>query len=261
MISRRLFLGAVAGLGAAGTAGLSDRADALEEAMSRELEQSVTRIPPPLCQYTRGPGPSPLGAGRLQQGHDPLLPRMPDRPTLMDFFRLRLPNPTHLLQSAKVARDDGQDDETVLACLLHDISVVGLIGSDHGYWAAQMLEPYVPERVSWSIRHHQALRFFPDPDFGYEYPEMYRTFFGDDFQPEPYIVEAERQARKHRWYATSKQICVNDYYAFDPDMKVEIEEFEDVVGRLFRQPEEGLGYDGSPVAHMWRTLIFPTNFL
>jgi hypothetical protein len=168
---------------------------------------------------------------------------------------------TGVLQSAKVARDRGMDDETILACLLHDISVIGLIGSDHGDWAAQMLEPYVPERVSWAIRYHQALRFFPDPAMGYEYPEAYLRFFGEDFKPQPYLVEAERYARGHKWYATSKHICINDFYAFDPDMVVAVEEFEDVIGRLFRQPEEGLGYDNSPVAHMWRTMIFPTNFL
>ena len=31
----------------------------------------------------------------------------------------------------------------------------------------------------------------------------------------------------------------------------------DAFGRHFRQPREGLGYDGSAVAHMWRTLQFP----
>jgi hypothetical protein len=44
-------------------------------------------------------------------------------------------------------------------------------------------------------------------------------------------------------------------------VKVEIDEFEDVIGRNFRQPAEGLGFDGSPVAHMWRTMIWPNNFL
>ena len=40
-----------------------------------------------------------------------------------------------------------------------------------------------------------------------------------------------------------------------------LEEFTDVIGRHFRQPEEGLGYDNSPVAHMWRAMIRPTKFL
>jgi hypothetical protein len=57
------------------------------------------------------------------------------------------------------------------------------------------------------------------------------------------------------------QICLNDLYAFDPEKSVEVGEFEDIIGRNFRQPKEGLGFDGSPVAHMWRTIISPNKFL
>ena len=39
----------------------------------------------------------------------------------------------------------------------------------------------------------------------------------------------------------------------------ELEEFEDIIGRHFRQPEEGLGYDGSPVAQMWRSIANPDS--
>ena len=75
------------------------------------------------------------------------------------------------------------------------------------------------------------------------------------------IQEAHRQARAHQWYMTSRLITVNDLYSFDPDAKVELEEFTDIVGRHFRQPKEGLGFDGSPSAHMWRTIIWPTRYL
>jgi hypothetical protein len=60
---------------------------------------------------------------------------------------------------------------------------------------------------------------------------------------------------------TSRLITVNDLYAFDPAVRVDLEEFTDVVGRNFKQPKEGLGFDGSPTAHMWRTIIWPTKFL
>jgi len=30
------------------------------------------------------------------------------------------------------------------------------------------MEPYVSEKVSWAIRHHQALRFYADSSVGYE---------------------------------------------------------------------------------------------
>jgi hypothetical protein len=42
---------------------------------------------------------------------------------------------------------------------------------------------------------------------------------------------------------------------------VAIEDFEDVIGRHFKQPEEGLGNDDSPAAHMWRTLRRPAKAL
>ena len=104
---------------------------------------------------------------------------------------------------------------------------------------------------------HQALRFFPDESAGYEYPEIYRTMFGEDYRPEPYIVADYERARKHRWYMSARMICVNDLYSFDPDVEVELEQFEDVVGRHFRQPPEGLGNDDTPASHMWRTLRRP----
>ena len=130
-------------------------------------------------------------------GEDPRLPPMPAAPTLLDFFRLRFaPSQAHLLQSANLARKNGLPEKMVLACLLHDIAVVGFIRADHGYWGAQLLEPYVDEEVSWAIRVHQALRFFPDESVGYEYPDLYRTMFGEDYQPEPYIVAEYERARK-----------------------------------------------------------------
>jgi hypothetical protein len=39
------------------------------------------------------------------------------------------------------------------------------------------------------------------------------------------------------------------------------EPFIDIVGRNFRQPEEGLGFDNSPASHMWRTIRRPTKYL
>jgi hypothetical protein len=60
---------------------------------------------------------------------------------------------------------------------------------------------------------------------------------------------------------TSREITINDLYAFDPDVTVDVEDFTDIIGRNFKQPKEGLGFDGSPTAHMWRTMIWPNNFL
>ena len=167
----------------------------------------------------------------------------------------------HLLQSARHAKIAGMPEKIVLACLLHDIGVLGFIRSDHGYWGAQMVEPYVDEEVTWAIRAHQALRFYPDEAAGYAYPDNYKAYFGEDYKPEPYIEEEYKRARAHKWYGTARMICVHDLYSFDPDVHVELEEFTDIIGRNFRQPEEGLGFDSSPSAHMWRTLRQPTKYL
>jgi hypothetical protein len=236
------------------------RAEAAEHAMSQELDQVVVKS----VIYTSGerdprvPMPRPADQGkRYLMADDPRLPKMPARPTLFDFFRYRFGPSAHLLQSARLAQKNGVDEKIVLACLLHDIAIAGFIRSDHGYWSAQLLEPYVDPEVSWAIRYHQALRFFPDEANGYRYPELYTKLFGEDYVPEPYIQESYRYARDHTWCMSSRLITINDLYAFDPSVQVELEEFTDVVGRHFKQPKEGLGYDNSPVAHMWRTIERP----
>ncbi len=60
---------------------------------------------------------------------------------------------------------------------------------------------------------------------------------------------------------TARLVTIYDIYFFDADDSIEPETFNDIIGRNFREPAEGLGFDGSPVAHMWRTMIWPNNFL
>src|SRR5712691_5190561 len=204
---------------------LSERADALEERMMHELEHIVTRsvlfnLADGKVGMESGPALMAKNPGKyMLMGADPRLPQMPGKPTLIDYFRCRFASTSHLLQSATHALKAGHDEKVVLACLLHDIAVVSFIRCDHGYWGAQMIEPYVDEEVSWSVRAHQALRFFPDDSVGYQYPETYVKWFGPDYQPEPYIVEEYKRACKHKHYMTARLICVNDIYSFDPDAK------------------------------------------
>ena len=153
------------------------------------------------------------------------------------------------------------DEKIVLACLLHDICVSNLIRTDHGYWCAQMVRPYVDEEIAWAIEAHQSLRFFPDESVGYEYPEAYIRYFGADYKVEPYIEEAYQKAKNHRWYMTGRLITLNDLYSFEEGVEVDIDDFEDIIGRHWRHPKGGLGFDGSPVAHMWRSIIWLNNFL
>ncbi len=208
--------------------------------------------------------PYRIGAGFLFVSHDgnvKKLPRMPAKPTLLDYFNLRFGAGTtrnHCLQSAALAMKNGMTEEIILACLLHD-TAAELMRSDHGWWGGQLYEPYVPEKVSFAIRYHQTLRFYPDKEMGYEYPELYRYLFGEDYVPEPHIEAAYQMLRKHKWYMEPRLVTTNDLYSFNPNAVVTIEPFLDILGRHFKQPKEGLGYDNSPVAHMWRAIARPDS--
>jgi hypothetical protein len=199
----------------------------------------------------------------MMMGDNPALPKMPKAPRLLDFFHRRLGDFTrrHLLTSAKKALDAGQPETVVLACLLHDISNGALMRPDHGYWGAQMIAPYVDEEVAWAVQYHQPLRYFADEAVGYSYPESYVRFFGPDYVPPAYIRRDAEAARNHRWYMTARLVTLYDIYFFDDIGPIDADIFTDIIGRHFRQPEEGLGFDGSPSAHMWRTMIWPNNFL
>ena len=173
-IDRRAFLATLGGAVAIESMSSEALADALEHHMIERLDQAAgaqsteqTKRP-----YRRGIGSLFVlqGSGDGVFAADKLQP-MPPAPTLLDFFKLRFAPANHVLQSATRALKTGMTEETILACLLHDI-VLSLIKPDHGWWGAQMIEPYVSERVSWAIRYHQALRFYPDKSVGYEYPEM-----------------------------------------------------------------------------------------
>jgi hypothetical protein len=214
-----------------------------------ELEEQIAER-----SYRRGAGRSFWNrAGGLVTR----LPPLPSAPTLVDFFALRLPHTArHCLQSANKALLRGADEEIVLACLLHDI-VQEIMCTDHGSWGAQLVEPYVSERVTFAIKYHQPLRFFADEAAGYIYPAIYLRLYGVDYVPDERLQETYRLARQHRWYGAAREVTVSDLYAFDPNIEVDIDTFRDIIGRHFKQPPEGLGNDSSSVAHMWRTIANP----
>ena len=199
----------------------------------------------------------------MMMGDNPALPKMPAAPTLVDFFTHRLTGITgrHLISSAMRALNDGQPEKIIMACLLHDISNACLIRTDHGYWGAQMIAPYVDEEVTWAVEKHQALRYFADESVGYKYPESYNRFFGPDYVPPAYIRNEAAAARDHKWYMSARLVTLYDIYFFEDQTTPDISPLIDIIGRNFRQPVEGLGFDGSPTAHMWRTMIWPNNFL
>src|SRR6202161_3288173 len=123
---------------------LSARADAIEEHMMHGLERSVVKSvlfnladgrvnDDTAATLARNPGQYVI------MRDDPRLPKMPAKPTLVDYFKCRFASTSHLLQSAAHAKKAGQSEKVIMACLLHDIAVASFIRCDHGYWGAQMI--------------------------------------------------------------------------------------------------------------------------
>ena len=105
------------------------------------------------------------------------------------------------------------------------------------------------------IRYHQPLRFYPDKEAGYEYPELYRYLFGEDYCAAAGTLRLlTRCSAISKWYMEPRLVTVNDFYSFNPNAIVTIKPCVDIVGRHFKQPKEGLGNDNSPAAHMWRAI-------
>ena len=264
-IDRRAFIASLGGTAAVSLMDSEAKADALEHWMEEKLDEQVAAAQPqkfPTAaeieaqietrNYRRGAG-SLFVSGR---GNVKKLPPMPKNATLKDFFELRFSPANHVLQSATRALKTGMSEEVILACLCHDV-VLNLMKPDHGWWGAQLFEPYIPEKSTFAIRYHQTLRFFPDADAGYEYPDQYYRIFGEDYKPPQHIQDTYKMLRNHKWYMEPRLVTVNDLYAFDQNAKVSIEPFTDIIGRHFKQPKEGLGNDNSPSAHMWRTIANP----
>lgn len=278
-VDRRALIASLGGAAAVSLMSHEAKADALEHFMSDQLDLALdgqqamaTNVAPGAAKkfptvaelqeqietrsFRRGIGTTFLGGGRNGGGLCKRLEKMPEKPTLLDYYRLRFAPANHVLQSATRAQKTGMSEEIIFACLLHDV-VQELIKPDHGWWGAQLFEPYVSEKVAFAVRYHQTLRFYPDSAAGYEYPDLYKQIWGVDYEPPPYIQATYKFVRNHKWYMEPRFVTVNDLYSFDPKAKVSVDPFIDIIGRQFKQPKEGLGFDNSPVAHMWRTLSIP----
>ncbi len=269
-VDRRIFL-ATLGAGTLTLMSSEDKAEALEHYMEGKLDteiaaragtEPVLYMPDgeaiALAELEQENPRAPRGVGNLFRPRATEFAPMSDKPTLVEFFEKRFAPANHVLQSATHALETGQPERTIFACLMHDV-VLNLVKVDHGEWGAQLIEPYVEERISWGIRYHAPLRFYPDESVGYEYPDMYNRIFGEDYEPEPYIRRAAEHAKAHRYYMEARLITLNDTYAFEEGKVVTLDPFIDIIGRQFKQPPEGLGYDNSPVDHMWRTIAYPNR--
>jgi hypothetical protein len=77
-------------------------------------------------------------------------------------------------------------------------------------------------REEWERQEAPAHAGQADADtaHGYEYPDLYRRTFGEDYKPEPYIEATYKTIRNHKWYLEPRMVTVNDLYAFEPGVRL-----------------------------------------
>jgi predicted HD phosphohydrolase len=129
---------------------------------------------------------------------------------------LRVNRLQHSLQAATHAYNDGQDEEYVVAALLHDIGDF-LAPYSHGEMVAAILRPFVSERICWIISHHGLFQTY-----------YYAHHFGGD-------RNARDAYRDHPWYEDCVTFCERyDQNCFDPDYEpLPLDFFEPMVRRVF----------------------------
>jgi len=166
-LDRRLFFASLGGAAAVSLMSDEAKADALEDYMSSTLDELIEQqgSSEPVKTFPTAAEveaqietrPTRRGVGNLfvsgrTGGNVKLLAPMPEKPTFLDFFNNRFSGTAnHCLQSANRAMKTGMTDEIIFACLIHDL-VHALIKVDHGWWGAQMFEPYVSANVTFAVR-------------------------------------------------------------------------------------------------------------
>ncbi|MEC9395354.1 MAG: HD domain-containing protein [Actinomycetota bacterium] len=122
----------------------------------------------------------------------------------------------HCLQSATRALPNGEDNEMVVAALLHDVGDP-IAPENHSAVAADILRPYVSDRTHWIIRHHGLFQ-------GY----YYFHHLGAD-------RDAREAFRDHEWFDDCAAFCEEyDQNCFERNHDtIALEEFEPMVRDLF----------------------------
>ena len=128
----------------------------------------------------------------------------------------------HSLQTATRALRAGEDDEMVVAALLHDVGDV-VAPHNHPEAAAAILRPFVSDRVAWIVEKHGVFQGL----YYYEHIGLDRN--------------AREKYRGHPWFDDCARFCEDyDQCSFDPAYDtLPLEVFEPIVHRVFAQPWAG----------------------
>jgi predicted HD phosphohydrolase len=135
--------------------------------------------------------------------------------TMEDSAGYQISRLDHSLQAATRAHRAGEDEETVVCALLHDIGDY-LAPANHSEVAAAVLRPYVSDKNYWVVKHHGVFQGF-----------YYFHHVGMD-------PDARERWKDHPYYQATVDFCESyDQCSFDPDYDtLGLEFFEPMVRRI-----------------------------
>ncbi|MER5671873.1 HD domain-containing protein [Pseudonocardia alni] len=122
----------------------------------------------------------------------------------------------HSLQAATRAHRAGEDEETVVCVLVHDVGDM-LAPANHSEVAAAVVRPYVSEKNHRVLKYHGVFQ-----------GKYWFQHVGAD-------PDARDRWRDHPWYDDCVRFCADyDQNSFDPGYRSEpLEFFEPMVRRVF----------------------------
>ena len=126
----------------------------------------------------------------------------------------------HSLQSATRALKAGENEEMIVAALLHDIGDE-LAPMNHSEYAAAILKPYVSEKTHWVVEKHGEFQAF-----------YYAHHLGGN-------RNKRDKYKGHKYFDACVNFCEKyDQCSFDPNYEsYPLEKFEPMVRRIFaRKP-------------------------
>ena len=130
----------------------------------------------------------------------------------------------HSLQSATRAHRNGESEEMVVACLLHDIGDE-LAPMNHAEYAATILKPYVSEKTHWIIEKHGEFQMY-----------YFAHHLGGD-------KNSRDKYKDHKYFQDTIDFCEKyDQNSFDPKYEsLPLEFFTPIVKKIFsRKPYSSL---------------------
>ena len=164
----------------------------------------------------------------------------------------------HSLQCAELARDAGADDELQLACLLHDVGRFAVdprlildkkdraTGANpdakgHHDMGADLIAPYVPDRVAWLVRMHaEAKRYLCAVEPRYWDTLTPGSRYTLTLQGGVMTPAAVAGLTRHPWLADAVRLRRWDDLAKVPDQLTRpLEAWAPLLRRYFARPRGG----------------------